>query len=134
MSSFPTLGATRRVTGRRALTPMRSRGRKPAKTRSTGIVKKKRNVLFSKPSESRIIGERPQGDTKEQCDSEERKGSQGGSDSGKQHDTEVIKASDGKGDSCDSPRPIHPGSIQGLQAASLHELDETELKEEEPPF
>ena len=135
MSSFPTLGATRRVTGRRALTPMRSRGKKPAKTRSSGIVKKKRNVLLSKSSESRIISERPQGDTKEQCDGEERKGSQGGSDPGKQQDTEVVKTPNSQGDQCDSPRAIHPGSIQGLSpSASLHELDETELKEEEPPF
>jgi len=113
---------------------MKSRGKKPAKTRSSGIVKKKRNVLLSKPSEPCLSSERSQSDTKEQCDGEEWKGSQGSGDSGKQQDTEVVKASDGQGDQCDSPRPIHPGSIQGLQAASLHELDETELKEEEPPF
>lgn len=134
MSIFPTLGATRRVKGRRALTPMKSRGKKPAKTRSSILVKKKRNVLLPKSSEPCIDSQRSQSDTKEQCDSEEREGSQGSSDSGKQHDTKVVKETHEPRDQCDSPGPIHPGSIQGLSPASLHELDETQLKEEEPPF
>ena len=135
MSIFPTLGATRRVKGRRAITPMRSRGKKPSKTRSSVLVKKKHNVLLSKSSEPCINRQRSQNDTTEQCDSEERKRSQGSSDQGKQQDTEVVKETDGQGDQCDPPGPIHPGSIQRLSSsASLYELDETELKEEEPPF
>ena len=129
MSIFPTLGATRRFKGRRAITPMRSRGKK---TRSI-LVRKKRNVLLSKPSEPRINRERSQENTTEQCDSQEREGSQGSSGQGEQQGKEVVKTPDSQGDQCDSPRPIHPGSVQGLpSSASLLEFDETELKEEEP--
>jgi len=134
MSSFPTLGCTRRIKGRRALTPMRSKRKKHIKTRSNPSVK--RNVLVSKPSDTRLDSQRSQSGKKEQCDSEGKQGSQGSGDQSEQQSPQVIETLDDRGDQCNSNRPIHPGSIQGLPNAnaSQHELDETELQEEEPPF
>lgn len=141
MSSLPTLGGTRRITGRRSFTPMRPRGRKHIKTRcNSTVVKGKRNVFLPKSPRAYDDGERPEDNKTELSKDTKWKGSENGSDKREQQNAEISEALDIQGDELYPPRPIHPGSVQGLPTAAASKDADTslanaaDLKEEEPPF
>ena len=140
MSSLPTLGGTRRITGRRSFTPMRPRGRKHIKTRcNSTVVKAKRNVFLPKSPRAYDDGERSEDNKAELSKDTKWKGSENGSGKREQQNAEISEALDGEGDQLYPPGTIHPGSVQGLPTAAASKDADTslanaaELKEEEPP-
>lgn len=139
MNRVKTLGGkTRRILGRRAITPIR-RKRKLAviKTRSRTRID---DISVLQRTSSLGDEERATEDSKEHCDSEKRKGSQGGDDSGEREVTHLCEAPVDCGYSENPEKSVHPGSIQGLpqlleSTDALTEVtNETSPQEEEPPF
>lgn len=139
MNRVKTLGGkTRRILGRRAITPIR-RKRKLAviKTRSRTRID---DISVLQRTSSLGDEERATEDSKEHCHSEKRKGSQGGDDSGEREVTHLCEAPVDCGYSENPEKSVHPGSIQGLpqlleSTDALTEVtNETSPQEEEPPF
>lgn len=128
---------TRRFTGRRGLTPMKTKHRKTIPKTRGHKVEKKQHVQLPKLSNPKRHDERQEGDKNEHCESEEWKGGEDSCYQGERKDTEKHTQIDQRGDTEDSEESIHPGLIQTLprlpeQAtiAKTSAVDETSDKKE----
>ena len=123
---------TRRFHGRRSITPMKHKGRKPAKTRCHN-----RNGVQLREHTSSFHDNERQGENKDQhCENQKREGDKDSECSRERKDTEVHEEVIQLGNSEHSEKPVHPGSVQELRelSASVQVTDETDQQEEEPPF
>lgn len=128
---------TRRVSGKRAITPIKKRHSKTRYLKKVDGVAVSVSLRASRDNG----GQREKEDTKEHRDGEGGQGDQGTSSEGKWKDTQVCEALEHRGHSEDQERSVHPGSVQGLSHGSLSSesaliinANETEIEEEEAPF
>jgi hypothetical protein len=129
---------TRRFHGRRSVTPMRHKSKKPSKTRCISKVERTdfHGIPIRKHTSASQSDERDTQNKDEHCEDQERKGNKDCDDEGKRKDAEVHEEVEPLGNSEYSEQPVHPGSIQELRElpASVEVTDETGPEEEEPPF
>ena len=128
---------TRRFTGRRGITPMKSKHKKIIKTRSHKV-EGKRNVQLLQHTKSRNDEEWKDTDTQECRENSERKGNKDSGFDGKWQDAQECPQVNQGGGSENSEKSIHPGPIQALSglpesAAVSPTSDETQIESEELP-
>ena len=129
---------TRRFTGRRGITPMKSKHKKSvAKTRGHKV-EKKPYVPIRKHTGPQQHGERQGKDKDEHSDNQKREGDQDSGGEGGKEDKEEHTQVDKGGDTENSEKPVHPGPIQA--ASEMHQsgavdaqTSETEIEAEELP-
>ncbi len=109
---------TRRYSGRRAITPMRSKLKKIQKTRGHKV-EKKHVPLFKHPS-SFHDGEREKEDESQCCQHTERTGDQDSNDKRGEENQKEHTCPEQKGNSADSTESIHPGPVQTLPRLPEH--------------
>ena len=131
---------TRRFTGRRGLTPMKTKHRKTIPKTRGHRVEKKQYVQLRKHSNPKQQDERQGSDKNEHCKGEERKGCEDSSLEREREDTKKHTQIDQRGDTEDSEESIHPGLIQTLSrlpeqtetTTAVHETsDKKEIEAEE---
>lgn len=109
---------TRRYSGRRAITPMRSKLKKIQKTRGHKVEKK--HVPLFKHTSSFHDGERKKEDESQCCKHTERKGNQDSDNKrGKENQKEHTSSEQERNDQ-DSKESIHPGPVQTLPRLPEH--------------
>lgn len=127
------LGGTRRIQGRRGITPIRSKKKRIVKTRSSKRVEN--GVPVQQHTSTRSHREWEKEREKEQCTDCKWKGDQDSGGDRKWDDSQEHKEAVQRGNQEDSEQSVHPGSLQEL--CELSELavtditNETELQEEE---
>jgi hypothetical protein len=127
---------TRRTTGRRSLTPMRSKQKKTIpKTRGHRVGKKPHVPIFKHTSPQRD-GERKTEDKKEHSEHQERQGNQDSGDQGTWKDTKEYTQIESGRNTENSEKPVHPGPLQTVlelsKQTALHETsDNAEIESEE---
>jgi hypothetical protein len=136
LRSLQTVGKyTRRLHGRRAITPMKSKAKKVAikKTRSTHRIET--NVQLPKHTGSRNGRERSPSCENQHSGHQEREGDKDSHSEGKRKDTEEHQDLITEGNKSHPECTIHPGSLQELRELSelaFHdEEDKTEHQEEQ---
>lgn len=129
---------TRRFSGRRGITPMRTKHRRSiVKTRSHKV--EKPDVSIRKHTISRINRKWKEENTQEYCEDKKRKGDENSSHGGEWEDTEKCSQVEQNGNQEDSTESIHPGLIQTLPPMSEQKQttaddetsDQTEIEAEE---
>lgn len=126
-------GKTRRLQGRRSVTPIKPRRKRILKTRYRKRVEN--GVSIQQHSSSRSDGKRSTEGQKEQCGDCERKGDKDSRGDREREDTQEHQEANSCGNEEDSAESVYPGSLQELH--ELSELavaditNETELQEEE---
>lgn len=130
------LGAkTRRITGRRSITPIKPRKKRVLKTRYRKRIEN--GVSIQQHSGSRSDGKWPTKGQEELGGDCEWKGDKDSGDYGKWQDAEEHKEAQCGGNPKDSTESVYPGSLQELhelselQDAVADITNETELQEEE---
>jgi hypothetical protein len=137
LRSFLALQAnkTRRIQGRRAITPIRHKHHMaPAKTRSA--IKAGKHGRVSKRASSDFCGERTGEDKTEHCEDTRQEGNQDSCSQGERKNAEGDEASEVSGNPKDSTESVHSGSFQAMRRLSSSSADtlasyETLPKEEE---
>jgi hypothetical protein len=128
---------TRRFTGRRGITPMKSKHRKPIpKTRGHKVEKK--YVPIRKLTDAQQHSERNSQNKDECCEDSERKRDQNSDREGEGKDKEEHSQTEQGRNTENSEKSVHPGPLQtvsGLseQSAAHAETAETEIESEELP-
>jgi hypothetical protein len=128
---------TRRISGRRGLTPIRSKKKVVLKTRGHKV-EKKRYVPLRKHTGSQHTEERLPSDTDKHSQDSEWKGDQDGHDSGTRHHTEEQTHVEQIRDEKDSTESVHPGPLQTVselleQTAVVQTSDKEEIEAEVLP-
>lgn len=126
---------TRRTTGRRSLTPMRSKVKKTIpKTRGHRVGKKLHVPVLKHPSPQRD-GERSSEDKKEHSEHQGQEGDQDGRSEGKWEDTKEYTSIEPSGNTENSEESIHPGPVQTVpdlsEQTALHQTSDKESIESE---
>ena len=129
---------TRRFSGRRGITPIRGKHKKPIPKTRGHKVEKKPYVPLRKHTSSQQHGKWQEKDTKEHCENSEREGDEIcnlGDGRQNQEKCEVVVQS---GNSENSEKSVHPGPVQTLsemckQPAYDKEGEETSIEAEELP-
>jgi DNA polymerase sigma len=127
---------TRRFTGRRGITPMKSKHKKSVPKTRGHKVEKRPYVPIRKHTGSQQHEQRTTTDTKEHSEDTERKGDQDShSDEGRKNEEEHAQINEGR-DTENSDKSVHPGPIQAVPhlykwCADDTEADETEIESEE---
>ena len=111
---------TRRYTGRRSLTPMRSKHKTIGKTRGHRV-EKKRNVQLFHYTNSQYDGEREGTDKNKHSPGAQGEGDQNSDSQGKREDTEINEEAEQIRNTEDSKESVHPGPLQTLS----HVLEST---------
>ncbi len=124
---------TRRFTGRRGITPI--------KTRQKRIIPKTHrhrveDVPIHKHPIPQLSSERKKADKGQYSEDSKREGNQGGHDQGKREDTKEPTPLKSIGNQEDTKESVHPGTLQEVQQLSeqyaFHETsDKTEIEAEE---
>ena len=152
---FRRYGTTRRFTGRRGITPIKTRQKRliPKTRRSShsekdGIIQKTHSFLnhrhrvedvpISKHADADHHEKREEADKNQHSENQERKGNQGGQDDGKREDTQKHSQVEPSRDAQNRKESIHPGTLQAVHRLSeptaFHETsDKTEIEAEELP-
>lgn len=105
---------TRRYTGRRSLTPMRSKHKRaPGKTRGHRV-EKKRNVQLLQHTSSQHDSQRERTDEDKHGGGTQGQGDQDSDSQGKWQDTQINEEAEQIRDSEDSKESIHPGPLQTM--------------------
>lgn len=128
---------TRRISGRRGLTPIRSKKKVVSKTRGHKI-EKKRYVPLRKHTGPQHNEGRKNGLKDQYSEDSQRKGDEDGSDSGKREDTEEQTHVEQVGSKEDSAESVHPGPLQTVpdlleQTAVVQTSDKEEIEAEVLP-
>ena len=131
---------TRRFTGRRGLTPIRTKQKKTIPKTRGHKVEKKPYVPLRKHTSTQQLGERQATDQEKHSQDQQREGDQGsgrgGKREGEEEHQEIIEVRDTE----NSTESIHPGPVQTVSAlpeqAAVHTSSETPLIEAEelPPW
>jgi hypothetical protein len=103
---------TRRLHGRRAITPMKSKGKKVAIKKTRCHHKVETHVQLPKHTSPRNVHERSPPSENQHCLHQERKGNKDSGGEGKREDTEEHQETITQGSQSDSECTIHPGSLQ----------------------
>ena len=128
---------TRRFTGRRSITPMRSKHKKSIqKTRHHKV--EKRHVQLLKHTSTQYDGGR-QGEDQNQCsEHSQREGNQDGDGQGEWKDTEILQEAELLRNTENSEKSVYPGPIQTLPHLSESQIsagnetyDKTQIEAEE---
>lgn len=125
---------TRRYSGRRAITPMRSKLKKIQKTRGHRVEKK--HVPLCKQTNTHDHEKRSETNHEDEyCEHQEWKGEQNGSYQAGKEDQEKQTQVEQKRNSTDSTKQIHPGPIQTLlcvfDTASQYDAQEEKIEAEQ---
>jgi hypothetical protein len=126
---------TRRITGRRAITPIQSKHRKLIKKTRGHKVERKPYVSILKHPVSHIHGGREEENKNEFCDNSQREGDQDSHDKGKGEDKKEHTQVEQIRDTENSEKSVHPGPVQTVpdlsqQAAYDQTPDKTEIEAE----
>ena len=144
--TLTTKGKTRRVQGRRAITPVRNRKKHFPKTRSHNKIEERNDLRVSQRADSHHGEKRDKNDKQQHSESKEWKGDQDSHVKGERADAEKHKAPDTQGDSQHQELTVHPGSVHEAKAsddsetaindvpAVSGESNETALEEEDVSF
>lgn len=118
---------TRRYSGRRAITPMRSKVKKIQKTRGHKVEKK--HVPLCKQTSSHDHEKRSETSHEDKHgEHQEWKGKQNGDSEGGKENQEEQTQVEQKGNPTDSTKQIHPGPIQTMLLMSASQYDTQEEK------
>lgn len=128
---------TRRYSGRRAITPMRSKIKKIQKTRGHRVEKK--HVPLCKQTNTHHDEKRSETCCKDEyCRHQEWEGEQNGSYQGREENQEKQTQAEQKGSTNDTTKQIHPGPIQTLLClpetspdASIRDQEEEKIEAEQ---
>jgi len=128
---------TRRYTGRRSLTPMRSKHKSIGKTRGHRV-EKKRHVQLLQYTSSQHDGQRQRENEDEHSEHSSGQGNQNSDSEGKWKDTEIHQEAEQIRGSEDSKESVHPGPVQTVFDMFEQEIsagnqtsDKTEIEAEE---
>lgn len=108
---------TRRITGRRAITPIQSKHRKIKKTRGHKV-ERRPYVSILKHTIPYIHGEREETDESQLGDDSKRQGHQDSCDKGKGENTEEHTQVEQVRDTENSEKSVHPGPVQTVHHMS----------------
>lgn len=126
---------TRRLYGRRGITPIKSKKKRILKTRySKPSAKVENGISIQQHTSPRTPGEWSSCDQKEHSEHNQWKGDKDSGDHGKWEDTEECQEIEQCGNQEDSTESVYPGSLQELQQLSEDAVtlntNETGLQEE----
>lgn len=120
---------TRRFTGRRSITPMKTKHRKAVPKTRSHKVEKKPYVPIRKHTIPQQPSERETTDQKEHCQDKERQGNQDSrSDDGRKDKEEHPQVDPGRNTE-NSEKSVHPGPVQALPELYKWCADDTEAAE-----
>jgi hypothetical protein len=127
---------TRRVTGRRSITPIRSKQKKLIKKTRGHKVERKPYVSILKHATAHSDGKREETDKSQLSDCQEREGDKDGSLEGEWKDPQEHTQAIESGNTENSEESVHPGPIQTLSnmpesTASSETSDKTEIESEQ---
>ena len=127
---------TRRITGRRSITPIRSRHKKLIKKTRGHKVERKPYVSILKHATAHSDEKRNQADKSEFSDDQERKGDKDGSLDGEWKDPQEHTQVEQSGTTENSEESVHPGPVQTVphmpeSTASSETSDKTEIESEQ---
>ena len=128
---------TRRFTGRRGITPMKSKHKKPIpKTRGHKVEKK--YVPIRKLTNAQQYAQRKPQNKDEHCEDSQWEGNQDSHHEGGRKDQEEHTQTESKRDTENSEKSVHPGPLQTLhglseETAADKETAETQIESEELP-
>lgn len=130
---------TRRFTGRRGLTPMKTKHRKTIPKTRGHRVGKKIHVPVLKHTSPQRDGEWGTEDENKHSEHQGQEGNQNSGSQGKREDTKEHTQVEQSGNSENSEKSVHPGPIQTLpdmpEQSAVHETsDKTEIEAEELPL
>ncbi len=131
---------TRRFTGRRGLTPMKTKQRRVIPKTRGHRVEKKPYVPIRKYAGSHNNEGRKETDTKESCENSQWEGNQGSHNLGGQENKEECKETQSIRNTENSEEPVHPGPVQALSEMHPQSADDTTSEkggiesEELPPW
>lgn len=131
------LPKTRRFTGRRALTPMKSRHKTIPKTRCHRV-EKKPHVSIRKHSVPHVEGRREETDPKKHCEDSQREGDQDCCDHERREDKEEHTQAETLRGTENSEKSVHPGPVQTVSVMHQEGADDqtyanAEIEAEELP-
>lgn len=132
---------TRRFSGRRGVTPMRTKHRKPVTKTRSNRVEKRSDVSVRKHTISCVNRKWKEENEKEHRNDQERKGDKDCDSGGGEEDKEECSHVEQRGDSADPEESVHPGLVQTLsglleqtpqsnECADDQEADQTEIEAE----
>jgi hypothetical protein len=127
---------TRRVTGRRSITPMRSKHRKTIPKTRHHKVEKRDNVQLRKHTGSQYDGRREGADKDEHSQDKKRERNQDCDHESERKDEEKHAQVEPLRNTENSEESVHPGPLQTMsevseQTAVHEETDKTEIESEE---
>lgn len=108
---------TRRLRGRRAITPIRNRKKHFAKTRSHNKIEERNDLRVSQRADSHGDQQRDENDKKEHSHGEKREGDEDSDGEGERADAEKHEAPHTQGDSQHPEVTVHPGSVQEAKSS-----------------
>lgn len=103
---------TKRITGRRAITPMRSKHKHHIKKTRGHKVEKRPYVPLLKHTSSQLIGERKEADEGQLGEHQKREGDQDCHDQGGKQDTQELTQVEQVRNTENSEKSVHPGPVQ----------------------
>ena len=129
---------TRRFKGRRGITPMKTKHKKPIPKTRGHKVERKPYVPIRKLTNAQQHGQRDTKDKDEHCKDSQREGDQDSHHEGERKDQEEHTQVEPSRATENSEKSVHPGPLQtvpGLpeQTAAHTETDETQIESEELP-
>ena len=127
---------TRRFSGRRGLTPMRTKHRRSVPKTRSHRVEKKADVSVRKHTISHVNRKWKEANEEECCQDTKREGDKDGDSGSGRKDKEKCSQIEQIGDQQDSKESVHPGPIQavpGLSEQSAYDQtsEQTEIEAEE---
>lgn len=122
---------TRRFTGRRGITPMKSKHRKSVPKTRSHKVEKKPYVPIRKHSVSQCPGERKAADTEKHSENQEWQRNEDSDSNERRKTQEEHTQVDQGGNTENSEKPVHPGPVQTLPELHKGCADDTETAETE---
>jgi hypothetical protein len=128
---------TRRCTGRRSLTPMKSKHKKSVPKTRGHKVEKKPHVPIRKHSGPQQSCRRETTDTQEYSENTEWKGNQDSSSNERWENEKEYTQIEQGGNTENSEKPVHPGPVQAVsqmpECADDTQTSETSIEAEELP-
>lgn len=129
---------TRRFTGRRGLTPIRTKQKRTIPKTRSHRVETKPYVPLREYTGSLESSERKASDKEEHCNDKKREGDQSGDCERGEQNQEERSQIESKGNTENSAKSVHPGPVQALSALPRESADdetceETHIEAEELP-
>lgn len=130
---------TRRISGRRGVTPIKSKHRKTIPKTRGHKLEKKPYVPLRKHTNAQSDEERKEPYKDKYSEDSERQGNQNSSSEGKRDNTEEHTQAEQVRNPEDPAESVYPGTVQTLpdlfeQTASVQTADKTEIESEEIPL